>query len=68
MKSEFKCPRCGGPYFGRDINTGKIECHCDEAGRSFSRTAEEIMARVTRGKPCGWTGEPSECGLALPPE
>lgn len=63
--SEFRCPQCGGSYFGT-VNIGKPSetavCHCDTNGGSLSmfrpdgtmRKANEIC------KPCGWRGTREE--------
>lgn len=70
MQHPFKCPKCGGPYCGRDtarvdgkvafLNT--VACHCDENGGALSfwmnSESGELVPRVPRpGKPCGWRGE-----------
>lgn len=44
--TDWKCPRCGGPYFGRDADTDEIHCHSDTAGRSLSER--------DAGEPCRW--------------
>lgn len=63
----FKCPRCGGPYFGRDLATKLIECHCNEHGESLSmdidvtdRPAMEAWMKQST-KLCGWVGGDREC-------
>lgn len=59
--NDFVCPRCGGPYFGRDIGKDEhgpvplptVRCHCDINGRSMSTMPGEPKA----AGPCGWRGE-----------
>lgn len=63
--TDFKCPQCGGPYFGT-YNIGNpsetIVCHCDTNGGSLSMFNADGTLRKAReiGEPCGWRGKRSE--------
>lgn len=51
--TDFKRPKCGGPYFGREVKRDRalsniIRCHCDVNGKA--------MTEPCSGKPCGWRG------------
>jgi hypothetical protein len=62
----FICPRCGGRCFGADPeDLDRVSCHCDQAGRSYSLTEDELASGQPpyRGLRCGWTGRRDECGL-----
>lgn len=58
-KTPFSCPRCTGPYFGRDADSGIIHCHCTASGMTYSRqVGGSPVPHVER--PCGWTGTEAE--------
>ena len=69
MSNTFKCPRCGGQYWGT-VNAHKdidyVECHNNTLGEGMSITMEEFAAGKRAGKACNWRGSRSECGLADP--
>ena len=64
--TEFKCPRCGGEYFGTQ-NIGKpdefVVCHSDTNGGSLSLIRPDMTMRNPKelGQPCGWRGKREEC-------
>lgn len=73
--SEFRCPQCGGSYFGT-VNIGKLSetvvCHCDTNGGSLSMFRPDGTLRKVKeiGKPCGWRGtwqEVRENPVDIPP-
>lgn len=58
----FKCPQCGGPYFGRDTSVGEdgkpvildtVQCHGAEDGGHLMYHDEKLNLWRLRGvKPC----------------
>ncbi len=63
--SAFRCPRCGGPYFGTvniDQPNEVVECHCDTSGGSLSMFRPDGTLRKAKeiGEPCGWMGASGE--------
>lgn len=62
----FKCPQCGGPYFGRDTNINDkgvivpadtVRCHSAEDGGNLMYHDNNLdMWRPRPVKPCGWRG------------
>lgn len=61
--TDFRCPRCGGPYFGRPDPIARprlVWCHCDKQGRPVSAVPGDVTRREDY---CGWRGDEAECGL-----
>lgn len=58
----FKCPKCGGHYFGRDVGKDlglldTVQCHNADDGTGMDAVIDRIVAKFPRQKACGWKGE-----------
>lgn len=60
----FRCPRCGGPYFGVLLDKRRIECHSDANGVALSQWFIDFVAwaegkgpKPKHQTPCGWNGQ-----------
>lgn len=68
MSKVFKCPKCGGQFFGAIVKTvdplviDYYECHSATDGRPMPpMMSPEWLASPSPAKPCRWRGAESAC-------
>lgn len=72
---DFRCPKCGGRYFGTDCEVVEVparavvivgyRCHNDVDGGVDDRPTFGFRSYTpAKKKSCGWRGKASECGVS----